>query len=74
MGKNVDTGTFTRPKRTRPQVNDMPPDHAKLPEESDSTDSKNHPNVSDIENLAKLQEESKSALTLQILFESKLIL
>ncbi|CAG2199012.1 SLAIN1_2 [Mytilus edulis] len=58
MGKNVDTGTFTRPKRTRPQVNDMPPDHAKLPEESDSTDSKNHPNVSDIENLAKLQEES----------------
>ncbi|XP_052078420.1 SLAIN motif-containing protein 2-like isoform X2 [Mytilus californianus] len=58
MGKNVDTGTFTRPKRTRPQVNDMPSDPAKLPEETDSTDSKNHPNVSDIENLAKLQEES----------------
>ena len=55
-GNKVDTGTFTRPKATRPQSNDTGQDRVKPPEDTDSV---KHPNVSDIENLAKLQEESK---------------
>ena len=54
-GNKVDTGTFTRPKATRPQSNDTGQDRVKPPEDTDSV---KHPNVSDIENLAKLQEES----------------
>ena len=43
-------------KRSRPQTNDNIPERVKPVEETGSV---NHPNVSDIENLAKLQEESK---------------
>lgn len=54
-GNKVDTGTFTRPKANRPQSNNTAQDRVKHPEDTDSV---KHPNVSDIENLAKLQEES----------------
>lgn len=55
--EKVDSGTFTRPKRTnRPQMNIKSPSKPEDP--VDEPDSVNHPNVSDIENLAKLQEES----------------
>lgn len=54
-GVKVDTGTFTRPKRSLPQANDTSQERIKTPDETDSI---KHPNVSDIENLAKLQEES----------------
>lgn len=63
LGNRVDTGTFTRPKKSREIPVPPPPterfedtvDHHQSP--SVQHDSK-HPDVSDIETLAKLQEES----------------
>ncbi|XP_045204115.2 SLAIN motif-containing protein 2-like isoform X2 [Mercenaria mercenaria] len=54
VGSKINTGTFTRPKRNKPS----PIQTSTSDDSKENIETVHHPNVADIENLAKMQEES----------------
>ena len=56
IGGRIDTGTFTRPKKTKERQRQNSFEKENEPKEESTYKS---PDVYEIENLAKLQEESK---------------
>ena len=54
VGSKINTGTFTRPKKTKPS----PMQTSMSDETKENSEAVHHQNVADIENLAKMQEES----------------
>ncbi|XP_060570949.1 SLAIN motif-containing protein 2-like isoform X2 [Ruditapes philippinarum] len=54
QGSRLNTGTFTRPKKTKPSTMDT----SMSDDVKENSEAVHHQNVADIENLAKMQEES----------------